>query len=684
MIIANIPALMRDKSNWVGWRYEIKIDPKTQEEKKTKVPYCLHSQYRKASATDKSTWNTFDTACKCLSLFDGVGFVFDRGLTGIDLDHCFTDGVLADWAREIITTMNSYTELSPSGEGLHIICEGMIPAAKGTRKNGIEIYSRERFFTVTGDVFEGRLEIYNRELDIARLYHKVNPMPEVVTKPVANEPVSTFDNGKFTLQDLLTELINTNKKFYNIWHHITHHESQSNYDLQIVIEALDHGFNDTESWWMVKENRILHNADPKKADRLDYHLSTMNAAKQFINARPDLSNVVALTQPEEKKQELLIDSKTILKPSEPMQWAIENYLPQTGIVWIAGQWSTYKTFIVLDMCFSIAAGIEWFGNEVTQGKIIYLAGEGHSGLGKRLRGIELDKGSEYPQASFLLTKSAVMVNDVTAFNHLLLELKEKHSDTRVIVVDTKSANMMGSDSDPAVMNQFINMLRILEKSLRCLIIVVDHVGHMAKDRPRGASQQMGAADAVYMVEREPESHFVTMRVEKDPKDFDRPQTVHFHAVPIELPEEWNDKHGKPQSTLVMHVASQQAATATVQLDSALHMGVSQTKLIRLLVSKYSEVRERLNDPDSARIDTRYLREQCKQLGMNIKNFGRWVDELEERGLILREGNDLSPQMAAINLMGICDGQINAQEGTGSAIAQASNLSLPVDGTEVAV
>lgn len=87
------------------------------------------------------------------------GIVFEFGnspFAGIDLDHCIDDnGNLANWAADIVATMNSYTEYSPSGHGLHIIFKGEIlkelfnMGKQGVRVGNIELYYGAHYFTVT-------------------------------------------------------------------------------------------------------------------------------------------------------------------------------------------------------------------------------------------------------------------------------------------------------------------------------------------------------------------------------------------------------------------------------------------------------------------------------------------------------------------------------------------------------
>jgi RecA-family ATPase len=145
-----VPAIaeLADQRQWVGWKLE-NHDGRT-----TKVPY-MPCGNRKASSTDSATWSSYpECAQACVAgKVDGVGFVFTgTPYTGIDLDHCIDAGGRPnDLAVGVVQNLASYTERSPSGDGLHIIARGDLPeGARSSRDLGIEMYSEGRFFTMTG------------------------------------------------------------------------------------------------------------------------------------------------------------------------------------------------------------------------------------------------------------------------------------------------------------------------------------------------------------------------------------------------------------------------------------------------------------------------------------------------------------------------------------------------------
>jgi putative DNA primase/helicase len=143
----NIPEELKVRPQWLVW-HAVGAKP-------DKVPYSARTG-RKASSTDLLTWSMFEEAVEAYEkgTYAGLGFVFCSGdpYTGIDLDNCVDkNGEIAAWALEIARYFDSYTEISATGTGLHIIVRGDVP---NRRKSAIEIYSSKRFFTMTGHIVE--------------------------------------------------------------------------------------------------------------------------------------------------------------------------------------------------------------------------------------------------------------------------------------------------------------------------------------------------------------------------------------------------------------------------------------------------------------------------------------------------------------------------------------------------
>ena len=155
-----------------------------------------------AMANNPETWGTFEEAQRAISQygFDGVGFQFGvfapntLRVSGIDLDHVVhSDGSLEPYAEEIVMQMDSYTELSPSGKGLHILCYTKLPdigrkkgLLGGAGNCGIEMYNHRHYFTVTGRIYGQNKEIQERSEVYLKIYEKYfSEVPKVeVPRPV--------------------------------------------------------------------------------------------------------------------------------------------------------------------------------------------------------------------------------------------------------------------------------------------------------------------------------------------------------------------------------------------------------------------------------------------------------------------------------------------------------------------
>ena len=159
-VYANIPDELKDLKCWVCWRYECKKG----KDRADKIPYNPMNG-KKAMSNNPNTWGSFQQAVKAVQThdFSGIGFVFckENNIIGVDIDHCRNKdtGEINETAKTILDKYPSYTEISPSGEGLHIFykSQAQIKGCKNT-KTGIEMYAHSRYFTMTGNALHGMPE----------------------------------------------------------------------------------------------------------------------------------------------------------------------------------------------------------------------------------------------------------------------------------------------------------------------------------------------------------------------------------------------------------------------------------------------------------------------------------------------------------------------------------------------
>ena len=156
----NIPDRLKERAHWVGWRWAWDASRRVW----TKPPLVLGRPDRLASSTDPATWSGFGFALDRYRDphhdYDGIGYVVtpDDGLIGVDFDHVIRIGVespIPDRVREAIRALAGYTEWSPSGTGLRVICRGTLPDLKGVVTPWMEMYPAGRYLTITGHILPG-------------------------------------------------------------------------------------------------------------------------------------------------------------------------------------------------------------------------------------------------------------------------------------------------------------------------------------------------------------------------------------------------------------------------------------------------------------------------------------------------------------------------------------------------
>jgi hypothetical protein len=203
---------------WGVWKLET-----TPGGKVTKVPYQPHNPNKKAKSNDVRTWGTFDCALKVYQSgkFDGLLFcLFKSGVGAFDIDNCRnkTTGALEPEAQKLIDRARSYTEITPSGQGLRILMASagkkihrkqIVPNANGM---SIETYRRaERFVTISGEQLQGTpaqiakanglLDAVVAELDQAA--NKQKQQKQQQKKQGAKQASGASRRGKLDLDDII-------------------------------------------------------------------------------------------------------------------------------------------------------------------------------------------------------------------------------------------------------------------------------------------------------------------------------------------------------------------------------------------------------------------------------------------------------------------------------------------------
>jgi putative DNA primase/helicase len=301
-----IPAELRDKAQWVLWRYTLR------EGKWTKPPYNVHTGAL-GDSTDPATWGTFAAARAAYESggWDGIGFAHlpEDELVGIDLDHCrdLATGIIQPWAMDIVGRLDTWTTLSASGTGLRAYARGGKPGRR-CKKGDLEMYDGltaegkpgGRYLTITGHHLPGSpTTIHARRQQIDTLYHATfGPEQEVPGTEDDSAAAAFLDglegertepptpNGKpLTDEELLASAMNAKNgdKFRRLWDGDTSgYASPSEADLALC---------DLLGWWTNRDRERVERLfgqsglgrRAKWTGRADYRKRTLDRA---LNGTP--------------------------------------------------------------------------------------------------------------------------------------------------------------------------------------------------------------------------------------------------------------------------------------------------------------------------------------------------------------------------------------------------------------
>jgi len=224
-----------------------------------------------------------------------------------------------------------------------------------------------------------------------------------------------------------------------------------------------------------------------------------------------------------------------LRNMPPINWAIgggdAGIITAHGLTVLYGAPGAGKSFIALDMALSIANGVAWQGMPVKAGKVLYIAGEGVGGLGKRLCAWEMhnkvkDKGNLY------ILPIAVNFREGNEVEKLMRSIDKAGDGWSCVFVDTVARSLVGADENSATeLGLWVAAADSVKTHCRCALVGVHHSGKDSSRGMRGSSALLGAVDTSLVVTKD--DGFVTMKCEKQ-KDAEPADEHVFEMVEVAL------------------------------------------------------------------------------------------------------------------------------------------------------
>lgn len=202
-------------------------------------------------------------------------------------------------------------------------------------------------------------------------------------------------------------------------------------------------------------------------------------------------------------------------------WLIDKVMPAGGLVALYGPPGCGKSFIALDIAFSIGTGRPWQGRSVEPGHVLYLAAEGGAGIGKRARAW-LSHNQVRPSETNMawLIESVPVHVDSDQMTILLDRVLNEIEDTPdLVIIDTLARCFDGEESETGDMGRFIGGVDHIRAELGCTVMVLHHT-RLAGDRERGNTAFRGAADAMLSVEKEGAEITITCTKQKEDEEFE--------------------------------------------------------------------------------------------------------------------------------------------------------------------
>jgi primase-polymerase (primpol)-like protein len=234
------------------------------------------------SSTNPDTWLAYEDACEWAHEFGlGIGYVCskDDPFACVDLDvknaynapdkpEKWTKAEVLEGYWSFAQKLNSYTERSISGQGLHVWVKGKV--GRGAKRDGVEIYSQERFIVCTGDAVLQR-PIVDQEIAITRV---AAAMHKASGRSSSKLNLEDFDEAQvLDDQEILEHARNAensdkfNALFFGEWQQYEEYPSQSEADMALMSLLASRSRNNQQCRRLFRSSGL---GQRDKADRDDY------------------------------------------------------------------------------------------------------------------------------------------------------------------------------------------------------------------------------------------------------------------------------------------------------------------------------------------------------------------------------------------------------------------------------
>ncbi|MFA5985071.1 MAG: AAA family ATPase [Methylococcaceae bacterium] len=242
---------------------------------------------------------------------------------------------------------------------------------------------------------------------------------------------------------------------------------------------------------------------------------------------------------------LIAASKLTAEPVT-IDWLLQGIIERRSLNLLFGEPGAGKSLFALDWAFCMAAGIDWHGYPTKQTDVVLIAGEGFTGIARRLKALETKYQMTAP-AGLFISKQPAQLADKKNTSWVADSIKETCQNPGLVIVDTLHRNMEeGDENSSQDIGRFIANIDCFFKPLGAAVLVVHHSGHNQKDRSRGSSSIRAAMDGEFSATKDCGS--IVLSCHKA-KDFEAFTPLQFSLKPVDL--DWRDDDGEPLTSVYL-------------------------------------------------------------------------------------------------------------------------------------
>jgi hypothetical protein len=635
--LQNLPAALqplRARSQWVIWKLT------WSKGRWSKPPFQCDDPSRKASSKQSSEWSSYETALAAVTAKAGDGITYvltpDDPFAALDIDHVRDPitGTIEGWAQRLLDRAGyTYAEVSPSGAGLRIW--GL---ASGTYMHrhfnfgstALELFRRARKpLTVTGLQLGSSKMLGNIDalLDYAESWAQQNRKKLDRTRKKSSEFFFTAGTmAQYSVEEIeriveegAPEGINRSDLFHGIIGHLI----GCGWDPEQIIEHIGQfpdgignryiaeGRLSGEVWRSAKAFTVDHEGQEAQAWASGWAAPEEPAPALEKPADPAPWEDSPEAKRDEPEQEPPPEEPQPEPELPPMfahgdpdarslrAWSIKGLMPMQGHGLLSGQWGTYKSFIALDLSACLMTGQPFLGRLIKrQCGVLFLAAEGQSEMRVRLEALVREKCGGMARAPFRWFEDVPVLLQPDALDLLLTMARQAHASLMqefglplgLIMIDTIAAsagyNKLGAESDAAISQRVMNVLKLAGLKLDCFVLGIDHFGKDITLGTRGSISKESSGDLVLSLlgDRELSGRVLNTRlVVRKVRGGRTGDEYPFGVREVELPE--RDEDGEPVTTLVIDWGKREPAPVKSVSDPWDESRRSETRQAMLLLKR---------------------------------------------------------------------------------------------------